>query len=246
MTKRSQNVLTSRFIKNPMLKVSRLPFAIGLASVFLAGCTDTPEPPVINVDEYDNLNDCVAKHPNFADTCRAAFLRKLAQQEVESKLFKTPEQCIADNPGKELECLQDWEKAKQEAEVKAPRYASQKLCEETYAGCQPSSSGDFFMPLVTGYLLGSMNTSSIGGSDHRRIVSPVYTPAGDAGRRMTSGGLSVSTTPGTTVKMRALALNQRSTSSMGNRAPIGSKKAITKTTSRKGFGSTTKARSWGG
>lgn len=246
MTKRSKNVLTSRFIKNPVMKVSRLPFAIGLASIFLAGCADKPEPPVINVSEYDDLNDCVVKHPNFADVCRAAFLRHIAQQKVESKLYQTPEQCIAANPEKELECLQDWEKAQQEAEMKAPRYASQQQCEETYSGCQASSSGSFFLPLVTGYLMGSMNTGGLGGRDERRVISPVYTPNGESARRITSSGIGVSTNPGSTVTMRASQLTQRSTSSMGNRDPIGTPKAMTKTKSRSGFGSTSRAKSWGG
>lgn len=254
MTKRSQNVLSQRFIKRKNLKAAYLPIAIALAGTALVGCKqEQPRVPDISYDDYDSLASCVRIHPDFAYACRAEWLRHAAQKEVETKLYTTPEACIEANPDKELDCLTEWANAEKAAENNAPRFDSRSSCESEYDNCQASSSGGWFMPAMAGYLIGSMTSSS-------RLSSPVFTPA-DSHRKYvtTSGAVLPTAANGGTFRTRAGELTRphvRSYRSTGSSIGATTHKATRTTTSsnyrpavrtstRGGFGSSSRS-SWGG
>lgn len=175
-------------LKKPALASSlKISFLTLGAAVTLTGCDDESrgKPPLI--DNYSSLQECVdAGHSSsWALSCRMAYKKKLDGREVKTKLYKTPEECIEDNPDKEVQCMNDWEKSLAEAKKSAPTYQSQASCETEYASCEKSSDTGFFMPMMAGYMMGSLMNSG-----RSTIVQPIY-ESHDRAHYRTSRGLSL-------------------------------------------------------
>jgi uncharacterized protein YgiB involved in biofilm formation len=129
-------------------------------------------------------------------------------------------------------CQAAYEKAVQDAEATAPRYRSERDCINEFGQCQ--SSGGFFMPFMTGYIVSSMISDSMDRKRYRHS-HPAYMYRGSGSLRnkiMTSDGFVVGSPGQRSYKMPREAL-----------AP---KPAVTRTISRGGFGAKASAKSnWG-
>lgn len=87
------------------------------------------------------------------------------------KVYGSVVECVADGKD-ETACRQALEEAGQVHEKDAPRFAARASCEETYGvgNCVPAQSGGgWFMPAVTGFMMGRM----LGGSPLAG-ATPVY------------------------------------------------------------------------
>ncbi|WP_237058431.1 DUF1190 domain-containing protein [Loktanella sp. M215] len=113
---------------------------------------------------------------------------------VEANAFPDKASCeAAANAGTVAFTVQDCDAAYQDALVEyersAPRYDDQALCEEQHGGAcvvderAAGGGGSIFMPLMAGYLMGSM----LGGN--RAMTQPLYRDAG--GKFATAGGGTV-------------------------------------------------------
>lgn len=127
-------------------------------------------------------------------------------------------ECTADGIAQET-CQKSFD----EAQKAAPKFSSMEQCQAQFSNCQQSSSGDWIMPAMAGYLVGSMMNNG-----SRGYAQPVYI---DRDRRPVtssySGGV-YRTTPSTTPSYQT-----RQTQA---RAAAASRSSAT-TSSRGGFGS---------
>ncbi|CAK9883906.1 MAG: hypothetical protein XXXJIFNMEKO3_00280 [Candidatus Erwinia impunctatus] len=170
----------------------------------------------------------------------ALFMLSGCEQADETvSLYQNADACTQANPGQGAECHTAWNKAQQEAEKTAPKYASREdcvaefgegQCQQTpaHAGvansnAEPRESGSVWMPLLAGYMMGRMMS---GGMTQQQ---PLFTPraAGSPanGQFVDASGKSYgSATSGRTISVPKTAL-----------AP---KPATTSTITRGGFGET--------
>ncbi len=142
---------------------------------------------------------------------------------VDAAVFESLQQCL-ENPDMDPDqCRQSFAAARSQHESVAPKYASQSDCEADFgdARCETSryrtqGGGSVFMPLMMGYMMGSM----IGG---RSAVAsqPLYRSAGDARNYRTADNRKVGSATGRT----------RVASSAASRPSV-----KTSTLSRGGFG----------
>lgn len=148
-------------------------------------------------------------------------------------LYQNAEQCIQNNPSMSNECTTSYQKALEEAEKTAPKYATRQDCIEEFSEnlCVENSSNQvnntsnpqmreshsFWMPLMAGYMFGRM---SGGGFASAPLFSGTSTKGNfvDASGRNIAGASSM----GRSVKIDKSAL-----------AP---KPATTSTITRGGFG----------
>lgn len=148
MRKRTTTVNLDRFRKKRSLRLK--PLAVIVASaLFLAACNDNS-----------------------------------AQQE-EVSMYRNVEECVRYNPDAKSLCETTFAQAQQEALDTAPRFATREDCIAEFgeAGCQVAplnqeqntaqSSGNFWMPLMAGFLFGKM----MGGFNaHKPLYSPQAGP----------------------------------------------------------------------
>lgn len=134
----------------------------------------------------------------------------------------------------EQQCEAAYQKALAEAERTGPKYASRALCEGEFDSCQRTGSGGFWMPLMTGFIVGSMLNDR---DRHYGYYNPVYRYSRPNSnyydRLMTADGEVIGRygKPSYTV----------------DRSSTKPKPTVTKTVSRGGFGSVASAKSsWGG
>jgi uncharacterized protein YgiB involved in biofilm formation len=93
----------------------------------------------------------------------ALALSACGDSETPAGVYSSAEQCIADKQFSESECYAAFDKAREEHEKVAPKYASvsdceadfgKGKCEEAPPGTHTSSTGVSWMPLLAGYMLG--------------------------------------------------------------------------------------------
>ncbi len=128
----------------------------------------------------------------------SAFALSACQEEGEAQSFANVEQCISaakmvDAKFTEADCRKGFDAAVAENQLSAPRYDAMALCEEEHGedacvGEQRSDGSSVFLPMMTGYMLGSwMN----GDNDRRHSYAPMY-PIRGGGYATSSGYYSSS------------------------------------------------------
>jgi len=122
------------------------------------------------------------------------------EPKVDASVFKSLEQCKKDPMMRSSECETSFKEARAQHTSVAPKYASKADCQADFGEgkCEPapyrtSSGGSVFMPMMMGYMMGSM----IGG--RRSMFSqPLYRSAKNPGTFRTADNRSVGSTTGRT------------------------------------------------
>ncbi|MFT5701310.1 MAG: hypothetical protein ACI8ZB_004201 [Desulforhopalus sp.] len=158
-----------------------------------------------------------------------------SQEEV--TVVSSVDDCAANTELNLVECEAAYQKAQAEAERTGPKYNSNVQCETEFGSgqCTQSRSGGFFMPMMSGFMIGRMmsGNSSYGGT--------AYNPVYRYNNRNSSQYNRVMTADGTVIGKAG----QRSY--RVNKSTMSSKPTVTRTVSRGGFGATASAKSsWGG
>jgi uncharacterized protein YgiB involved in biofilm formation len=166
----------------------------------------------------------------------AALALSACDDKKDAQVFETVGQCM-DLGHTQQECDDAISQARQHRLETAPRYASKADCEAEFGKCEEGSktadapkdpnapaqsyahseSGGFFMPLITGYMIGRM----LGGGTYGFAPMPLYTPMGGGGF-YTGGGTRVATGPGATTVAQS-ALNEARTTSTLSRGGFGAR-----------------------
>lgn len=144
--------------------------------------------------------------------------------EQPAKLFATAEECVADGSLTAQQCAAEFARATAEHERVAPRYTSLADCITDFGAnqCVAHSSGNSFVPLMMGYMIGNAM------SGNSRYSQPVYRDR--TGEYRNAGGAGLGYGKGN-VTVRESATKPQA-------------RAITQ--SRSGFGSSASARgNWG-
>jgi uncharacterized protein YgiB involved in biofilm formation len=158
-----------------------------------------------------------------------------SQEEV--MVVNTPEECASTTELTLVECEAAYQKAQAEAERTGPKYRSIAECESEFGSgqCMQGSSGGYFMPMMTGFMIGRMlsGSNSYGGYGY----NPVYRYHRPYDRNHNK----IMTADGTVIGKPGQKSYRVEKSTMK------SKPTATKTVSRGGFGSMASAKSsWGG
>lgn len=191
----------------------------------------------INLDRMRKSNPSLMIKP-LAIAITTSALVACSNNSREANLFRTVDQCKAEFPNSEQECLAAYEKAQAEAYRTGPKYSSITDCEAEFGeyNCSPyrSSSGqNWIVPLMGGFLFAKATESSTG-----YYSSPMYT---SYNRRSPFYG------NWTTSDGSIYSRNSRNGKVVVNQETFKSKPTVTKTMSRGGFGSVVSAKSkWGG
>jgi len=161
----------------------------------------------------------------------AAALAGCAQKE-EVKVVTSVDDCVNNTELDQQQCEVAYKSAVAEAARTGPKYRSEELCESEFDNCR-ASSGGFWMPLMTGFMVGSM----LNNRDRHSYYNPVYHYSRAYSRYndrlMTADGQVVG--------------RYGKTSYTVDRSATKPKPTVTKTVSRGGFGSVASAKSsWGG
>ncbi len=122
------------------------------------------------------------------------------EPKVDAAVFETLQQCLANPDMDPGQCRQSFAEARSQHQSVAPKYANAADCEADFgngrceaAPYQTSSGGSVFMPLMMGYMMGSM----IGGRGG--VASqPLYRPAGSSSGFRTADNKSVGSRTGRT------------------------------------------------
>jgi len=158
-----------------------------------------------------------------------------SQEEV--KVVSSVEECASKTELTLVECEAAYQKAQAEAERTGPKYNSSAQCESEFGSgqCRQTRSGGFFMPMMSGFMIGQMlsGPSSYGGS----VYNPVYRynrpNSSQHNRIMTADGTVIGKPGGSSYRVSKSAMK--------------AKPSVTRTVSRGGFGSMASAKSsWGG
>ena len=124
---------------------------------------------------------------------------------VEAAVFENLAQCLDDTTMSRGECEQNYKEAQDQHAAVAPKYSSQADCQADFGAGQceeapyrTSSGGSMFMPLMMGYMMGSM----IGG--RRSMMSqPLYRSAANPTSFRTADNRSVGSATGRTQVARS-------------------------------------------
>lgn len=119
---------------------------------------------------------------------------------VDAAIFESIEQCVNNGDGTRAQCEQGFNEARSQHAAVAPKYASAEDCQADFgpgkceqAPQQTTSGGSVFMPLMAGYMMGSLL------SGRRSMVSqPLYRSAGTSSAFRTADNRSVGSTTGRT------------------------------------------------
>ena len=129
------------------------------------------------------------------------------EPQVEVGLFQDVEQCVNEPGASRAACEEALGIAEQQHAVVAPKYTDQEACEADFGGeqCeqapyQAEGGGSIFMPLMMGYMMGSM-MSGRGGP----AAQPLYRSADDPRNFRTADNRNVGATTGRTTVPRAAA-----------------------------------------
>ncbi len=157
-----------------------------------------------------------------------------SQEEV--MVVNSPEECVATSGLTLVECEAAYQKAQAEAERTGPKYNSSGECESEFGSgqCTQTRSGGYFMPMMTGFMMGRMLS---GGGYSGYGYNPVYR----YNRPYSAQHNKIMTADGTVIG------SPGQSSYRVDKNTLKSKPTVTKTVSRGGFGSTASAKSsWGG
>lgn len=155
-------------------------------------------------------------------------------------LVKNVEECMSISSGTYAECEAQYQKAIQEAEKTGPKFQSQSQCEVEFGRdyCYRPRGSSWFMPAMTGFLIGQMLNNNRSSYGFYRTPVPTFHYRGNGamrGKMIAADG---------TVLGRAGQRNMSVNKSSINPKP---RSKVTRTRSRGGFGSTVAAKSkWGG
>ncbi|MCP4342734.1 MAG: DUF1190 domain-containing protein [Desulfobulbaceae bacterium] len=157
-----------------------------------------------------------------------------SQEEVQ--VASSPEECASTTELTLVECEAAYQRAQAEAERTGPKYTSSSQCETEFGRgqCMQSNTGGFFMPMMTGFMIGRMMSggSSYGGAAYNPVYRYSNPYSSQNNRIMTADG---------TVIGKA---GQRSY--RVNKSTMKPKPSVTRTVSRGGFGAMASAKSsWG-
>ena len=152
------------------------------------------------------------------------------EPKVDALVFDTLQQCLADKDLTREQCEANYNAALKQHVAVSPKYTSREACEADFgaekceqAPQQTQSGGSVFMPLMMGYMMGSMLANRGGVAPQ-----PLYRSADDSKTYRTADNQKVGTTTGRT-----------QVASSAARAPS----VKTSTVARGGFGAS--ARSFG-
>lgn len=169
----------------------------------------------------------------------AALALSACDEQKDAQVFETVGQCM-DLGHSQQECEGAIEQAHRNQLETAPRYASKADCEAEFGKCEegpkvadktadakdPNASqqsyahtegGGFFMPLITGYMMGRL----LGGGMYGFQPMPLYRPMGASGY-YTGAGARVAASPGNVVVAQST-LNEARTTSTLSRGGFGAR-----------------------
>ncbi|WP_028581833.1 DUF1190 domain-containing protein [Desulfogranum japonicum] len=169
----------------------------------------------------------------------------------------SPAECVAKTSMIYAECEAAYKQAEKEAERTGPKYQNKYECESEFGNghCSQSQISGYFMPMMTGFLVGNMLSS-----DHSRknsMYNPVYRYKHPYSEKedeiMTADGTTIGSPGQRSYYVQKSALQPKPTVSKTiprGRFKAGSLNAkpagATQTVSRGGFGSTASSKSsWG-
>ncbi len=129
------------------------------------------------------------------------------EPQVDASVFESLKQCYDDPAMSDDECKISYKEAQDQHTAVAPKYASQADCQADFgagkceqAPYRTSSGGSVFMPLMMGYMMGSM----IGG--RRSMMSqPLYRSAGSRNSFRTADNRNIGSKTGRTQVARSAA-----------------------------------------
>lgn len=120
------------------------------------------------------------------------------EPQVDALVFESLQQCLANQDVSREQCEADFKAAKEQHAQVAPKYTSKEACEADFgsASCetapqQTQSGGSVFMPLMMGYMMGSMLNNRAGVAPQ-----PLYRSADDAKAFRTADNTRVGTQTG--------------------------------------------------
>ncbi|MCO1333326.1 DUF1190 domain-containing protein [Microbulbifer sp. OS29] len=151
----------------------------------------------------------------------------------EVKVVSSVDDCVTKTQLDKAQCEAAYQRALDEAERTGPKYSRAAQCEAEFGSCHQSSGG-FWMPLMTGFMVASMLNDRDRGY-YSSGYNPVYRYSGSRyrDRLMTADG-------------QVIGNYGRSSYKVGKSA-MEPKPKVTKTVSRGGFGAVASAKSnWGG
>ena len=159
----------------------------------------------------------------------AVALTACDEPKIDAVIYDGIQQCLADGLLTREQCQTEYERAREAHVAAAPKYTSAEACEADFgpAQCeqapqQTTSGGSVFMPLMMGYMMGSM----LAGNRAGVATQPLYRSADDPKSFRTADNRNVGATTGRTQVARAAAA-----------APS----VKTRTTARGGFGASARA-----
>jgi uncharacterized protein YgiB involved in biofilm formation len=145
---------------------------------------------------------------------------------VDAAVFENLSQCLANGDVEREQCETDYQAAKSQHAQVAPKYTSQQDCEADFGAeqCQTSSQhrtesgGSIFMPLMMGYMMGSM----IGGRSG--VASqPLYRSKDDAKSYRTADNKKVGNQIGRTQVAKSTGARPSAKSSTLSRGGFGAR-----------------------
>ena len=130
----------------------------------------------------------------------AIALTACEEPKVDAAVYESLQQCINDPDVSREQCEQNYKEARSQHAAVAPKYTSQADCQADFgagrceqAPYRSSSGGSIFMPLMMGYMMGSM----IGG--RRSMMSqPLYRSAASPNTFRTADNMSAGSKTGRT------------------------------------------------
>ena len=173
----------------------------------------------------------------------SAIVLTACEERVETRVYETVEQCLANVEEHPDDCRRNFEVASINHAETAPRYMSQADCEDEFgagkceersaapSNAEPGQGGSFFMPFMMGYMMGNALGRNYSG---HVTPQPLYRPLvnGTPGSFRTPGNVDVGSAVGRT-SVRPSAVN----------APVANAGQVV---SRGGFGARGAAMSSGG
>jgi len=146
------------------------------------------------------------------------------EPKVDVATYQTLQQCLADINMVRSDCEKNHAAARQQHAAVAPKFSSVKECEEEFgrARCEKapqttSSGGSMFMPLMMGYMMGSM----IGGRGYGN-AQPLYRTRKDPGTFRTADNKRAGGTVGRTQVAKSSTARPTAKSSSRSRGGFGS------------------------
>ena len=142
----------------------------------------------------------------------------------DAAVYETLQQCLADINMVRSDCEKNFAAAKQQHAAVAPKFATQKECEAEFgaARCEKapqttSTGGSMFMPLMMGYMMGSM----IGGRGYGN-AQPLYRTRSNPGTFRTADNRNAGTSTGRTRVAKSSMARPTAKSSTRSRGGFGS------------------------